>query len=553
MQANMRNTLKRVMVIGIDGATFDVIRPMVDRGELPVLSSLMKKGVWGELESTIPPDTGPAWVSMMTGVNPGKHGIFYFLDKLHNNGRNGRPLGSADIRFPPLWAVLGKEKKKVIFVNVPFTYPPVKVNGIMISGMFIPESATDVSYPSDIYEQLRVRLNGFDMNDWSPEVIGADRSSVHLHYDKIISNISVITEKRKNATLMLLEENPWDFLMVVFTSIDRLQHLFWKFMDSGHSATYGSAIQQGYRQIDSAVGEILDKAGPETTVFIVSDHGFGPLEKYFFANKWLEEIGLLKVKTVLGRKKLNFRITNVHRILRRLLGEIPGLKWTQRIPFPVVRMSDRDAYEMIDWEKTKAYADPCGGININIRGREPHGIVERGKAAEELIEFIRSQFYLLTVESGHGSQKIGDWIFSKEEIYGGPFVGEAADLYYSLNKRSYLHKVKIGAESKFGVSSVGSGMHRKNGIFIMSGPHCMKRGPLNPKIIDVAPTILYFMGLPVMKEMDGQLLQEGINPDYLEANPVRQIQIEEYISQGSSCSAEDEEKIRDSLKGLGYL
>ncbi|MFZ5907798.1 MAG: alkaline phosphatase family protein [Nitrospirota bacterium] len=542
----------QVIVIGIDGGTFDVIRPMADRGELPVLSSLMKKGSWGELESTIPPDTGPAWVSMMTGVNPGKHGIFYFLDQLHNNGRNGRPLGSADIHFPPLWSVLSREKKKVIFVNVPFTYPPVTVHGIMISGMFIPESAKEMSYPPEIYDHVRAKLNGFDINDWSPEVIGADRSNVHLHYERILSNISVITEKRKKATLMLLEENPWDFLMVVFTAIDRLQHLFWKFMDGSPSTPYGSAIQQGYRQIDNAVGEILDKAGPDTTVLIVSDHGFGPLEKYFYANKWLEEIGLLKVKSG-SRKKLNFRMTNVHRVITKLVGDIPGLQWTKGIPFPFVRISDRDAYEMIDWQRTKAYADPCGGININLRGREPQGIVEQGKEADELIAMIKSRFSELTVESENALPKSGDWILSKEEIYEGPFAGEAADLYYSLNQRSYLHKTKIGAESKFGTSSLGSGMHRDHGIFIMNGPHCVAKGHLKPRMIDIAPTILYLMGLPVMREMDGQVLEEGITPEYLKANPLRHIQADEYRAQGASCSSEDEEKIRDSLKGLGYL
>jgi len=142
---------------------------------------------------------------MMTGVNPGKHGIFFFLNRLHNNGRNGRPLGSADIQFPPLWSILSREKKRVIFLNVPFTYPPMEVNGIMISGVFIPDSAKVVSYPPNIYKEIQERLGGFEINDWSPEVIGAERSRIHLHYDRIIKGISMITEKRKKATLMLLE------------------------------------------------------------------------------------------------------------------------------------------------------------------------------------------------------------------------------------------------------------------------------------------------------------------------------------------------------------
>jgi predicted AlkP superfamily phosphohydrolase/phosphomutase len=167
----------RVLVIGIDSGTFDIIRPMVQRGELPVLASLMEKGVWGELESTIPPDTGPAWVSMMTGVNPGKHGIYYFLNDLHNNLESGRPLGSADIKFPPLWSILSSYNKNVIFINVPFTYRP-ELNGIMISGMFVPNYAEVISYPQAVYTELKVKLNGYEIDDWSPEIICSDRKKL---------------------------------------------------------------------------------------------------------------------------------------------------------------------------------------------------------------------------------------------------------------------------------------------------------------------------------------------------------------------------------------
>jgi predicted AlkP superfamily phosphohydrolase/phosphomutase len=549
----------RVIIIGIDGGTFDIIRPMVARGELPVLASLMEKGVWGELESTIPPDTAPAWVSMMTGVNPGKHGIFFFLDKLHNNARNGSPLGSGDIKFPPLWSVLSKEEKDVIFINVPFTYPPMEVNGIVISGMFVPNSARVISYPPDVYTDLVNKLGTYEIDDWSLEAVGADRSKISIHYDRIIKGISLVTEKRKMATLMLLEENPWDFAMVVFTSVDRLQHLFWKFMNPSSdgsvpvlSKKYSGVIYDGYRQVDKAIGEIMEKAGKDTTVIIVSDHGFGPLEKHFFTNKWLDEIGLLKRKKWINRKKLDIRLTDFHKVLTRFIPDTPFPNWVKKIPIPVPQIKDRDRSALINWQETSAYGNQCG-ININLKGREPYGIVEPGEEAEKLMAYIQARFYEIKDTSESNGVKIPDWISRKEEIYHGPYVEEADDLYFSMKDRSYLPDARVDVNNKFNKPSLGSGMHRQNGIFIMSGPLSRKSDSISPRIIDITPTVLYLMGLPVFEEMDGRVLEEAIEPVYLKSHPIKVVSAMKYSGKGSIYSAEDEEKIAESLKRLGYL
>ncbi len=545
----------KIIVIGIDGGSFDVILPLVERGEIPTIASLMESGSWGELESTVPPDTAPAWVSMMTGVNPGKHGIFFFLDNLHNNTRNGRPLGSADIKFPPLWSILSKEKKKVIFINVPFTYPPMEVNGIVISGMFIPNSAKVVSYPPDIYTNLVNKLGEYKIDDWSPEVVGAERSNIHLHYDAIIEVLSRITEKRKQATLMLLEDNDWDFSMVVFTAIDRLQHLFWEFMEGNGnhalSSKYGKVICDGYKQIDNAIGEIVEKAGKDTTVVITSDHGFGPLKKHFFVNRWLEEIGLLKRKKNSGPRKITMTTPSIDKIATKIFPNIPLPEWTRKLHIPIPRIVARDRYEMIDWENTKAYIEQCG-ININLRGREPHGIVGPGKEFEEIVTFIQDQFSQLRDES-EPSVPIADWIKRKEDIYHGPSVAEAVDLYFSVKNRTYLENARIDVKNKFGRPPIGSGMHRMNGIFIMSGPFCRKHDSISPRIIDITPTVLYLMGVPLVEGMDGRILEEIIDPVYLESHSMKRSRYSGDGKDGLHYSKEDEDKIIDSLKGLGYL
>lgn len=544
----------KVAIIGIDGGTFDVIGPLVKEGKLPVLASLMDKGVWGELESTIPPDTGPAWVSMMTGVNPGKHGIYFFLDNLHNNLKPGRSLGSGDIKYPPLWAMLSGNDKRVIFVNVPFTYPPMDVKGILISGMYIPESAEVISYPPEIYGDLNNKLGGYQINDWSPEFIGADRSNMHLYYDKIVDGISHVTVKRKMATLELIENNEWDFLMVVFTAIDRLQHIFWesKNISDNHnfSTNCREAIYDGYQQLDSAIGEILEKAGKDTTVMIVSDHGFGPLEKHFFVNKWLEEIGLLKVNKRAFKRKIKPEFVNLHRLMTKINPNSLPPEWTRKIKVPLIKTMPHQRHEMIDWGKTKAYGNQSG-ININLRGREEFGIVEHKKEFEDILNFIKKQFYNITDETV--SNKIADWILRKEEIYSGSSVGNAADLYYSLKNRSYLQNASINVKSKFGRGGVGSGMHRMNGIFIMNGPFCCNNDSFKPRIIDITPTILYLMGLPVLDDMDGRVLNEVFDPAFLKNNPLKKLRSMKYEKKSLLYNNHDEEKIKDSLKGLGYL
>jgi predicted AlkP superfamily phosphohydrolase/phosphomutase len=547
----------KVILIGIDGGTFDVILPMIERGELPNLASMMNKGAWGELESTVPPDTGPAWVSMMTGVNPGKHGIFFFLGNSHDNYSytDRRTLSSTDIRFPGLGSILSKNNKKVLFLNVPFTFPPTEVNGIVISGMFIPNRAQVISYPSNIYPDIVKKLGKYEINDWSREAFGInDLKKIHLHYNEIVEIISRITEDRKKATLMLLEEDDWDFSMVVFTSIDRLQHYFWEFMhpsdgvgNNSFSSQYSDVIYDGYRQVDNAIGEILEKAGRDTTVIIASDHGFGPLKKDFFVNKWLEELGLFKLRNGISSKRIKLTLPSLYRILKKIKPDIALPNWIEKIQVPIPRFVGRDRHEKIDWRKTKAYVNE-GGININIQGREPYGSVPSGKEVEDLLTFIQEKFHQL-----NGGSKVTDWIRRKEDIYSGPFVGEASDLYFSVKNRSYMQNSNIDVNSKFGNSSIVNGAHRMNGIFIMNGPLCRKSDSVSPKIIDIAPTILYLLGLPVLEEMDGSVLEDVIDTSYTKFHPIKFMKSFKCDEKGSFYSAEEEENIKDSLKGLGYL
>lgn len=540
----------KVLVIGLDGATLDVIRPMAEAGKLPVLSKLMNEGVWGELESTIPAITAPAWVSMMTGVNPGKHGVYFFLDKLHLNYGFGRTVGTGDIKFPPIWSILNENKRKVAFVNAPITYPPVKVDGVMISGMFIPEGADDLSYPKNLYSELVKRLGKYVINDWTLEGVGMFRrnEAKPAHYDRVIEGVAEVNESRKEAALIILEEKEWDYAMVVFTATDRMQHLFWKSMGPDGNQRYKDAIYNCYMQADKDVGELIAKAGKDTTVMITSDHGFGPLKKLFYLNKWLEEIGMLKLKEGMGFTKRRIVWPSLHAIVNRLFS-IPLPEWCKRLKFPVPVKVARAKDELIDWERTKAYGNPCG-ININLRGREPYGSVDPSER-EEVLEKIEVEFKKLRDDSG---ELVCDWIRRREEVHTGPFVDEAVDLYFAIKGEAYLQNAKLDQSSKWGEAPLSSGMHRKNGVFIMKGPHCRKGLHIKASIIDVTPTILYLMGVPLLDEMDGRILEEGISDGFLSSNKIKKTHAREQSDAGGQIySDDDEQKIKESLEGLGYI
>src|SRR5262245_3347328 len=363
----MRTANHKVLVIGIDGGTFDVIRPLIQQGELPNLAALMTAGVSAELSSTIPPITAPAWVSFMTGKNPGKHSIFHFVGHIHRT-YTGNILTAADIKAKTLWSILSEHGHRLTLINVPFTYPPMQINGVMVSGFGTPSQDHSFTYPQDLYLELQQRVGDYqiDYDDyWSKASANAENPSLDF-FDELVQSLNYMTDKRTEAVLYLMKEYPWDFFMAVYVLPDRLQHLFWKFMDPSHpdhdpqlAERYSQVISDGYRKVDEAVGRILGGVEDETTVIVLSDHGFGPLHKYFFVNTWLMQQGWLRLKRAL-RWRFQGTRPPVEHILRKLrLGVlnhfIPGQ--LGRLKVPIIKKVSKSWEELIDWSSTKAYAN----------------------------------------------------------------------------------------------------------------------------------------------------------------------------------------------------
>jgi len=576
---------QKVLIIGVDGATYQIIRPMIKEGKLPNFERLINTGVSGDLTTTIPSLTPTAFTTLMTGVNPGHHGIFDFAGGVHRDYRSRIILNSSNIHVKTIWEIISEKNKKVISIGVPFTYPPFPVNGIMVSaGMPNPEKGQDVKiFPPEVGKEIMDYIGGIQHKYLTRRGSGFCGMPQMEFYEDLQEKVYYVFEKVRGIFFYLFNKYEWDIFMVHFNLTDMLQHNFWRFIDPGHvsydkslAEHFENTIYKGYQDIDKLIGEVLAKTDQETNVIVLSDHGFGPVHYLFNMNYWLEEIGLLKrKKRYIGRYKVHR--TTFQRGLSRLgyqnlADHLPT--WLSGMNLPVVRrnidpggafafrnQSDRFA-EMIDWKRTRAYAD-VHGINLNLRGREPEGVIEPGKEQEQVISYIMNQ--LLSVRDTETNATIIGEVLKKEDIFKGPCTEEATDIYFFF-KEGYHHIPSPDFMSKERFTKLNdsipfSGHHvshrsTQKGIFLSSGPGMKQSTELQEaNMMDIAPTILYLLNLEIPAEMEGRVLREAIDEDLLNKRQEMRIENSEFRvkRERKALSAREEEKIREQLKGLGYL
>lgn len=558
----------KVIVIGLDGAPYQLVHKWTQNGELPNLARLIRQGSFNILKSTIPVHSPTAWSSFITGLNPGKHGIFDFVRRDQDDYRL-RVVQATEIRGASLWRYLGENGLKVGVMNVPMTYPPEPVNGYLISGLGTPDY-TPYTYPPELTDELNSA--GYRVNKKFFYMPGRD--------DEWLEDLTNITDQRGKTAVRLLQEKPWDFFMVVFRNTDEIGHFFWRHMDESHPRhdpqappRYKTAILDLYRQVDHWVGEIVAAAGPEVNILVMSDHGMGPLYRDVFINEWLWEKGWLTLKETangkstghslfrtigLTRKNISDTLTrlNLHRVevlIKKILGDrIKVLPRDERPEFS----------NAIDWSKTKAYSfGYYGQIFINLKGREPEGIVEPGQEYETLRqEIVRELHQLKDPEDG---RPIVDRVYTREELFHGPSLEQAPDLLTIMRDLTYITRKDYEFASQRGILfrqpyTDESGSHHLDGILVASGPAFKPQpAPLHalPQIPDVTPTILHLMNCPIPTTMDGRVLDELITAEYMEHNPIQYSEndLEVRLDENSEWDAAAEAEVMERLKKLGYL
>ncbi len=517
----------KVILFGIDGGTAAVLDPLMRAGRLPNLAALAARGCRATLESTVPWHSAAAWTTAVTGVQPGRHGIFNFFE-MKRDLRN-LPLGSGDARAEKLWGAMNRHGLSAGVVNVPMTYPAEPVRGFMISGL--PNPAASIHPPerrqtaagigSFLDETAELRDGYFINPRREPE------ARIRMDLD------------RAAAAESLADLAP-DFLMFVCSATDELQHRMWHSWDVSHPANprcdlswEPQAIPRAYEAADSILAKLIRVfGGPETTVIVMSDHGFGPAKKIVFPNRLLAEWGFLSPSVATPGA----------------LSADPNYA-PSKIGF--------------DPRRTRAFMGPAlvgpfAEIFINAAGRFDGGIVAPGEEFERVRDEIAARF--LDWRDPLSGFKPVVAAHKRESLYDGPYAAAAPDLLIEFADCRTMAEASeypaiIDAVPWHIPTKAQTGTHIRDGILIAAGPgisNCADAGRLS--IADIAPAVLYAAGLPVPEGLDGRLPERIFTPERLAAQPVRsEAPLSADSAAGSQTDPEDTAHMTRILEGLGYF
>lgn len=548
-----------VVVFGIDGAAPEVVHDLISKGSLPNMKKLIEEGAWGHLQSTVPPITGPAWVSFMTGTNPGQHGVGDWMVRRSEDYQLA-PIDASHVKAPTFWQIAGKQSRRSAVINVPVTYPPRPVNGALVGGILSPRDGSVFTYPADLTEQLLNQVPDYRSHLSSFYVPG--------NLEPFLKDLGELVECRKQAASWMLKQNRWDFFMAHFMATDWAQHALWHCIDPNHpgynpeeAEACGDGIRQVYESVDSAIGELLPLLPEDATIILMSDHGFGGLHRYIYLNNWLLQKGYMRLKRdpITQMKYLLFRMgitpANLYALMSKLglVGRAFGA--TRKSRYQLLKTFFLSS-QNIDWERTRAYSfGNIGQVYLNVKGREPQGIVEPGAEYDALREELIAEMQTMR-DPENGNQLIED-IRKREDVYTGPYSEKMADILMLPDGL----KTQASGLSEFmsnGVlesSFAYTGGHRMNGLTVLNGPNVQAGKELShAEIIDLAPTILHLMGVPVPESMDGQVLTEAFGEDYLAANPVTMTDEQFSVDdEGIGLSSEEAKDVTERLRALGYV
>jgi len=544
---------RRVLVVGFDGAPLGLVNRLVQERRMPTLGGFAAKGVQGPLRSTLPPQSLPAWPSFATGMNPGKHGIYSFF-KLEPGRYDIRPFRSEDIRGMAIWDYLSSLGHRSILVNVPLTYPPYEIKGAMVSGFPAPPGPPEGDelrcFPESLAEELRAIAPRYKVDP---------QAGPRPKDDKLLAIINQVLEQRAKVVLHLLKDESWELFIVVFTCSDRIEHSFWRHIDPHHPAStpegrrrYGTAIDDFYQALDDILGSMLKIVGDSTTTIVLSDHGHTSQIAHVGVNQLLAEVGALDYS------RIHYRLTKDG--LQDTLASLGLLRLAKKmIPKRV-----RSAIPLgIDFSKATAYCYRFGAININLEGRDPQGTVRK-----EDYEVVRNGLAksLMSYKCPMGEPLI-EKIYKREEIYWGDRLDLAPDIlaifrdgYGPRSWNATGEAIQPIDSSQFDLSRcvLECGGHHwfstMEGIFFANGS-AIKQGAtiVGAEIIDIAPTILHVLSLPIPNNMDGKVLSI-FEPSSEPA--LRSIQHTSALStegpKASPWSPEEERAVMKRLADLGY-
>jgi len=532
-------------VVGLDGASPTLIQRW--RSDLPNLDRMLVKGAHGQLESTMPPVSCPAWPSFSTGKNPGKLGVYHF----YNLSKNGQVEIANSSKFVDscIWTILGERGLRVGVFCVPGTYPPTEVKGFMVSGFPTPFGSA-ITYPSELQRELDALVGGFEVDlsffgAFHPDKLSGGRRAY-------LNQLERFHEKNTRAIRYLISKYEFDFFVAVFREIDLVQHYFWDDPEG--------IVRDWYIRLDRALGTITELIPKGSYLFSMSDHGFGPAGPAFRMNEFLRREGFLSFK----RNDRSTKTPAVSRLRRFAASTLPpsAIGFLKRhSPSWLVTLFSNRAIEMsnlttlvqsIDWDKTKAFA--LGGDTFRVYTNSPktHDVKPSHKDGSGTAEEITAS--LLRMEERIGQSGVHFETYRRDAIYSGDYLDDAPDLCVEVfqNGLKCQTGMEVFTDSLFGDPPLAfSGIHRKEGFWSVTGPDVREGSTIDASIMDIVPTVLWLFDLPIPSDLDGKpvtaAFRKSVPPTY---GPSRSKAVSR---EAPDSQAEDQAKVLERLKALGYL
>lgn len=530
------------IVLGLDGATWDVLEPLLECGRLPNLARLVDDGHSGDLESTFPPITAPAWLSMATGQNPGKTGVYYFLNREDPDSFDFKPLGSDTFRGQSFWDVLSAQGQSVGVFNYPMLYPPYEIDGFMVSGLGS-EAEEAITYPRSLFDELDEVTDGYQV-----KVPYAD-PKYHGRPEALKRDLLEIVGKREAAIEYLLSEKDPDCFFGIISATDWAQHYFWRFHDDEHAlydpdAGHRDALGEIWGRVDETVGLVADRAAEnDANLILVSDHGFGPVNRTFNLNGWLEREGFSypAEQSLVNRARATY-FPYLRRIGEAVVGAVPVLNDIATSIGESIRTSPG---EVIDFERSIAFAPrqnlTCGMIYMLTDDPADRRAV--GGALESV------------VDAEPGPETIN--VYEPSDLYHGPKTELAPDLLFAIDGfRCAVDPRPATTNDVFSEgppSKARNGGHNERGIIVATGPGIDRGEDLQADIYDVAPTLLSLAGQPIPEEVDGEVLADLLDGRDADGEPPETAPIRTLIDESQQVGRTDDEAVKDRLKDLGYI
>lgn len=549
---------RKVAVFGLDGITFDLLQPWLDEGRMPHLAKLLAEGAGGRLRSTIPPVSASAWASFSTGSNPGQHGLVDFTYPEKDGYRimvsNGRTRTA-----PSLWEIVGKAGGQSGVVSLPMTYPPQPLEGFMLCSFLTPSPDVEYTYPPALKEEVTQKTGQFPLH-MSEKGRGSDPA-------RFVRACKQMEIDRVKAVKYLMQTRPWDLFVYVMETTDNLQHEVWHLLDKNHpmhdaaqAAEVVPEILDYYETVDGLLGELLALVPEDALTVVLSDHGFGPFHKFFHINNWLAANGWLKFKrtpvSLLKRTAFKLGVTPIN-----------ALKWLTVLRLSGLRKNVKRgrgggmlrkvflSFNDVDWARTQAFSvGNFGQVYLNVQGKRPLGPVSPADYEKLRDEIAQAALKLVDPVDG----QVVHQVYKREEVFQGVSAERLPDLVLHTDRAKFVSfgHADFGSNKITEPSTGQTGHHHMVGVVGLKGPG-IKAGLKmeEASLMDLAPTILHYMGLPVPDHMDGQVLTQAFADDFNASNPVKYVESD--LTGGDHddlvYGAEEEALVMEKLRGMGYV